>query len=90
MEDDAYLISCTKGILDNPFRLLSEVILSKMKNSVGVLSGPNLAKEIAENKVPGNVAQFIFFLRISGGGAPVNPLPQMCLQVLASSHPVLC
>ena len=55
MEDDAYLISCTKGILDNPFRLLSEVILSKMKNSVGVLSGPNLAKEIAENKVAGTV-----------------------------------
>lgn len=55
MEDDAYLISCTKGILDNPFRLLSEVILSRMKNSVGVLSGPNLAKEIAENKVAGTV-----------------------------------
>jgi glycerol-3-phosphate dehydrogenase (NAD(P)+) len=55
IEDDAYLISCTKGILDNPFRPLSEVILSKMKNSVGVLSGPNLAKEIAENKVAGTV-----------------------------------
>ena len=55
IENDAYLISCTKGILDNPFRLLSEVILSKMKNSVGVLSGPNLAKEIAENKVAGTV-----------------------------------
>ena len=55
IEDDAYLISCTKGILDNPFRPLSEVILSKIKNSVGVLSGPNLAKEIAENKVAGTV-----------------------------------
>ena len=55
IEDDSYLISCTKGILDNPFRLLSEVILSKMKNSVGVLSGPNLAREIAENKVAGTV-----------------------------------
>ena len=55
IENDAYLISCTKGILDNPFRLLSEVILSRMKNSVGVLSGPNLAKEIAENKVAGTV-----------------------------------
>ena len=55
IEDDAYLISCTKGILDNPFRLLSEVILSKMKNPIGVLSGPNLAKEIAENKVAGTV-----------------------------------
>lgn len=55
IEDDAYLISCTKGILDNPFRPLSEVILSKMNNTVGVLSGPNLAKEIAENKVAGTV-----------------------------------
>ena len=55
IEDDAYLISCTKGILDDPFRPLSEVILSKMNNSVGVLSGPNLAKEIAENKVAGTV-----------------------------------
>ena len=55
IEDDSYLISCTKGILDNPFRLLSEVISSEIKNSVGVLSGPNLAKEIAENKVAGTV-----------------------------------
>ena len=55
IEDDAYLISCTKGILDNPFRPLSEVILSKINNTVGVLSGPNLAKEIAENKVAGTV-----------------------------------
>ena len=28
---------------------------SEIKNSVGVLSGPNLAKEIAENKVAGTV-----------------------------------
>ena len=55
IEDDVYLISCTKGILDNPFRPLSEVILSKINNTVGVLSGPNLAKEIAENKVAGTV-----------------------------------
>ena len=55
IEDDSYLISCTKGILDNPFRPLSEVISSEIKNSVGVLSGPNLAKEIAENKVAGTV-----------------------------------
>ncbi len=55
IEDDAYLISCTKGILDNPFRPLSEVILSKINNTVGVLSGPNLAKEIADNKVAGTV-----------------------------------
>ena len=55
IEDNAYLISCTKGILDDPFRPLSEVILSKINNTVGVLSGPNLAKEIAENKIAGTV-----------------------------------
>ena len=55
IEEDSYLISCTKGILDNPFRPLSEVILSKMKNSDGVLSSHNLAKEIAENKDAGKV-----------------------------------
>jgi glycerol-3-phosphate dehydrogenase (NAD(P)+) len=55
IEDDAYIISCTKGILDKPFRLLSEVISSEITNTVGVLSGPNLAKEIAENKVAGTV-----------------------------------
>jgi len=52
---DAYIVSCTKGILDSPFRLLSEVIASKLNNNIGVLSGPNLAKEIAEQKVAGTV-----------------------------------
>ena len=55
IEDDSYLISCTKGILGKPFRLLSEVITEKVGNTLGVLSGPNLAKEIADNKVAGSV-----------------------------------
>ena len=55
IEDDSYLISCTKGILGKPFRPLSEVITEKVGNTLGVLSGPNLAKEIAENKVAGSV-----------------------------------
>lgn len=55
VDDKAYLISCTKGILDDPFRPLSYVISSKLKNSIGVLSGPNLAKEIANEKVAGTV-----------------------------------
>jgi len=55
IEDDSYLISCTKGILGKPFRPLSEVITEKVGNTLGVLSGPNLAKEIANNKVAGSV-----------------------------------
>ena len=50
-----YLVSCTKGILDDPFRPLSEIISSKLKNTIGVLSGPNLAKEIADEKIAGTV-----------------------------------
>ncbi len=53
--DNAYIISCTKGILGEPFRSLSEIIRTKIKNPIGVLSGPNLAKEIAEEKVAGTV-----------------------------------
>ena len=55
LQEDTYVISCTKGILGNPFRSLSEVITSNINNTVGVLSGPNLAKEIADNKVAGSV-----------------------------------
>jgi len=55
INNDAFVISCTKGILSDPFRLLSDVISRNIKNDVGVLSGPNLAKEIAENKVAGTV-----------------------------------
>ena len=55
IDEKPYLVSCTKGILDNPFRPLSEIISSKLKNTIGVLSGPNLAKEIADEKIAGTV-----------------------------------
>ncbi len=55
IEDDSYIISCTKGILGNPFRSLSEIISERVENTLGVLSGPNLAKEIADKKVAGSV-----------------------------------
>ena len=55
IKEGTFLISCTKGILENPFRLLSEVIANDCKNPIGVLSGPNLAKEIADNKIAGTV-----------------------------------
>ena len=58
VEEGAHIISCTKGIKLDPFRSMSDIILLNIdasKNSVGVLSGPNLAKEIAEKKVTGTV-----------------------------------
>ena len=55
VENKAYVISCTKGILGDPFRSLSDVISLKINNTIGVLSGPNLAKEIADKKVAGTV-----------------------------------
>ncbi len=55
VDNKAYVISCTKGILENPFRSMTDVIQNKIKNDVGVLSGPNLAKEIAQNKIAGTV-----------------------------------
>jgi len=55
IDPDSFIISCTKGILDEPYRSLSEIISIKLTNKIGVLSGPNLAKEIAENKLAGTV-----------------------------------
>ena len=58
IERGAHIISCTKGIKLNPFRSMSDIISMNVDlniNSVGVLSGPNLAREIAENKVAGTV-----------------------------------
>ena len=55
IDEKPYLVSCTKGILDDPFRPLSDIISSKLNNTIGVLSGPNLAKEIADEKIAGTV-----------------------------------
>ena len=55
IDNKPYVISCTKGILENPFRSMTDVIQNKIKNDVGGLSGPNLAKEIAQNKIAGTV-----------------------------------
>ena len=53
------IISCTKGIKSNPFRTMTDIINQHLEHivddKVGVLSGPNLAKEIAEDKVAGTV-----------------------------------
>ena len=36
IDNNAFLISCTKGILSDPFRLLSDVISEQMANDIGV------------------------------------------------------
>ena len=45
LDNNAIIISCTKGILDGSFRTLSDVLSKKLNNRIGVLSGPNLAKK---------------------------------------------
>ena len=53
------VISCTKGIKSKPFRTMTDTIDQHLGhiigNRIGALSGPNLAKEIAEAKVAGTV-----------------------------------
>ena len=55
----ASVISCTKGIQSNPFRTMTEIISKHLGHvighNIGVLSGPNLAKEIADQKIAGTV-----------------------------------
>ena len=58
LETGAYIISCTKGIKLDPFRSMTDIISMNVdinRNHVGVLSGPNLAREIADKKVAGTV-----------------------------------
>tara|TARA_B100000767_G_scaffold47282_1_gene41969 strand:+ start:2339 stop:3364 length:1026 start_codon:yes stop_codon:yes gene_type:complete len=58
IQEGAHIISCTKGIKLDPFRSMSDIISANINsntNSIGVLSGPNLAREIAEKKIAGTV-----------------------------------
>ncbi len=53
---DAIMVSTTKGIEERSFLLMSQVLRQELPNSrVGVLSGPNLAKEIAKGDLTGTV-----------------------------------
>ena len=53
---DVPLISTTKGIEEESCRLMSQILLEiDPRARVGVLSGPNLAKEIAGNQYSGTV-----------------------------------
>ena len=54
--DEVMLISTTKGIEPSSFKLMSHVLDEESPNSkIGVLSGPNLAKEIASKHPTGTV-----------------------------------
>ena len=56
VSDDTLLISLTKGIEPGGFRLMSEILREEMPaNPRGVLSGPNLAGEIAAGQITGSV-----------------------------------
>ena len=59
LTEDVQIISCTKGIKNDPFKTMTDLINEHLcfnnTNSAGVLSGPNLAREIAEMKVAGTV-----------------------------------
>ena len=53
---DAVLVSCTKGIWPEGFMLMSQLMRDELQTTrIGVLSGPNLAKEIAGRMLTGSV-----------------------------------
>ncbi|WP_339669811.1 NAD(P)H-dependent glycerol-3-phosphate dehydrogenase [Dasania marina] len=54
--DQTILISTTKGIEPANFKLMSQVLAEEIPQArIGVLSGPNLAKEIAAGQITGTV-----------------------------------
>lgn len=56
LRPDAILVSCTKGIWEDGFLLMSQLVRRETgSDRVGVLSGPNLAKEIAARMLTGSV-----------------------------------
>jgi len=53
---DCMLVSTTKGIESGSFKLMSQILEDELPGArVGVLSGPNLAKEIAAGSLSGSV-----------------------------------
>ena len=56
LKPNAYLISGTKGIEPGSSKLMSQVLEEEIPgHEIGVLSGPNLAKEISERQLTGSV-----------------------------------
>ncbi len=56
IEPNAVLVSTTKGIEHDGFKLMSEVLAEELPNvPIGVLSGPNLAHEMAAGQITATV-----------------------------------
>ena len=57
IKSDCYLISATKGIEQEGFKLMSQIIREETNydKNIGVLSGPNLATEISKGQLTGTV-----------------------------------
>ena len=56
IQENAQLITATKGVEKDKFNLMSHVLNEHMRNNpVGILSGPNLAQEIAAKQLSGTV-----------------------------------
>ena len=56
IHNSVQLVTATKGVEKDKFNLMSQVLNEHMKNnSVGILSGPNLAQEIATKQLSGTV-----------------------------------
>lgn len=56
LQKDTIVISTTKGIEGDSFLLMSQILEQELRNvRIGVLSGPNFAKEIIQNQFTGSV-----------------------------------
>ncbi len=56
LDDSRILVSTTKGIQKDGFRFMSQVLRDTTQcSNIGVLSGPNLAKEVAARMLTGSV-----------------------------------
>lgn len=56
LQKEAMVISTTKGIEADNFTLMSQILEQELPNvSIGVLSGPNFAKEIIDKQLTGTV-----------------------------------
>ncbi|MGB0467449.1 MAG: NAD(P)H-dependent glycerol-3-phosphate dehydrogenase [Pontibacterium sp.] len=56
LKPEQMVVSTTKGIETNSFSLMSEILRDELpKGRIGVLSGPNLAKEVAQRQLTATV-----------------------------------
>tara|TARA_Y100001970_G_scaffold252541_1_gene326444 strand:+ start:1922 stop:2929 length:1008 start_codon:yes stop_codon:yes gene_type:complete len=56
IKESSYLVTATKGVEKEGFNLMSKILEEHYpKNPIGILSGPNLAEEIASHHLSGTV-----------------------------------